>query len=77
MASIITFFQNLFAHPAIAIGVFALVSSLLAAVATFLQSVGDTVPGWIGSVISFLGGIGHLLNGNVGAATGSATPPAP
>lgn len=68
MSSILAFFQNLIAHPAVAIGTFALVSSVLTAIATFLVAIGKTAPGWFGTVVTFLGNVTHTLNGS--------TPPA-
>lgn len=62
MSSIIAFFQNLIAHPAVALGSFTLVSAVLAAVANFMVSLGKTAPGWIGSVLTVLGNLTHLFN---------------
>lgn len=68
MTSILAFFENLVAHPAIAIGAFALVSSMLTAIATFLTSIGDSVPSWLSTVLGFLGNVVHLINGSTPAA---------
>lgn len=53
---------------AVVVGLFTLVSLLLSGVATYLTSIGDQVPGILGTVSSALGSIVHFLNGNVTAA---------
>jgi hypothetical protein len=77
MSSILTFLENLFAHPAIFIAAFVFISAVLTGIANLLQALGDTIPGWLGTVISFLGNLTHLLNGNPTSASGTSAAPAP
>lgn len=72
MTVIETFIQNLIAHPLIVTGIFAFVSTILLAISSLLQSLGATAPGWLGTVITWVGNIGHLINGNPAAVVPAA-----
>lgn len=75
MAAVIIFLQG---HGLVMIlAVFAFVSTMLTALATLLQGMGKTVPGWIGSVSSVLASTLHFLNGNVASGAASAAQVAP
>lgn len=53
----------------VAIALFTAFSTILNAVATYLTSIGDQVPSWLGTIIGGLGSAVHFLNGNVSAAS--------
>lgn len=68
-----SFIQGLInAHSvAFVVGAFALVSWVLNGVGTFLQAIGDKIPGWFGAVISWSGTVTHFLNGLISAPSSS------
>lgn len=47
---------------------FSILSIVLTAFAGILQALGKNVPGWIGTVLDYIGKAVHFLNGNVVAA---------
>jgi hypothetical protein len=49
----------------VAVAAFAGISAILTAVGVYLQSIGDAVPGWLGTAISSIGSIIHFINGIV------------
>jgi hypothetical protein len=59
----------------VAIALFSGVSAILTAIGAYLKSIGDVVPGWLGSVISGLGSVLHVLNGLPSAAVAPVVPP--
>lgn len=64
-------------HALIVVGaLFVGLSSILNAVAIYLQSIGDKVPSWLGTISSGLGSVLHLLNGNLAGAAPASQPSA-
>jgi hypothetical protein len=59
------------------LAVFTAASIVLTAAASVLAALGDSVPGWLGTAISWIAAAIHFVNGNVPAASAAVAPTPP